>query len=149
MFDPDATDAAIAKGVGARSRKHELWYDDAAAALGRALAGAATDTDWAALVPFSYGRWDAEAAAYNGHMEEARNPEAAAAFADKGAFDPPATRAALAKLNVPVLVVAGRVDVGNPVSAMAQVADLFPRGELDGPTLFRTLVAARLSEPAQ
>jgi pimeloyl-ACP methyl ester carboxylesterase len=55
------------------------------------------------------------------------------------------------------MVVAGSVDVGNPVGAMAEVARLFPRGELvvqedaghfpwvDDPACFRELVAARLT----
>lgn len=47
-------------------------------------------------------------------MEAQRNPDAAAAFVAEGAFDPPATRAALAALDAPVLVLAGGWDVGNP-----------------------------------
>jgi len=89
-------------------------------------------------------------------MEAARNYEAVRAFAGEGAFDPPVTRAALAELDVPVVVVAGSVDVGNPVGAMVEVARLFPRGEIvvqdgaghfpwvDDPACFRKLVAARL-----
>ena len=60
----------------------------------------------------------------------ARRPELAAAFAADGAFDPEATRAALSRLEVPVLVVAGSHDVGNPPPVMQQVAAAFPDGEL-------------------
>ncbi len=63
-------------------------------------------------------------------MEAQRNPDAAAAFVAEGAFDPPATRAALAALDAPVLVLAGGWDVGNPPRVMAQVAELFPRAQL-------------------
>ncbi len=145
-----------ARSEVARSRTYEPWYREAAAALARAQAGTATEADWAAITPFTYGRWDNEVAAYNARMEAARNYEAARAFAGEGAFDPPVTKAALAELDVPVVVVAGSVDVGNPVGAMAEVARLFPRGEIvvqegaghfpwvDDPACFRKLVAARL-----
>jgi len=159
LVTPRAVDVEIsdeARSEVARSRADEPWYPEAAAALARAQAGTATDADWAAITPFTYGRWDEEVAAYNARMEAARNHEAARAFAADGAFDPPATKAALAKLDIPVVVVAGSVDVGNPVDAMAKVARLFPRGELvvqeraghfpwvDDPAYFRMLVAARL-----
>lgn len=141
----------------AESRAREPWYDEAAAALARAQAGTATDADWAAIAPFTHGRWDHEVAAYDARMEAERNHEAARAFGGVGAYDPTVTRAALATLDIPVMVVAGSVDVGNPVGAMAEVARLFPRGELvvqedaghfpwvDDPACFRELVAARLT----
>ncbi|MFD1827084.1 MULTISPECIES: alpha/beta fold hydrolase [Mumia] len=146
-----------ARSEVARSRSAEPWYDAAAAALARVQSGAAGDGDWAAITPFSYGRWDAEVAAYDAAMEASRNAVAAQAFGADGAFDPPATRAALAALDVPVVVVAGSADVGNPVDAMSEVAGLFPRGELvvqegaghfpwvDDPASFRTLAVRALS----
>lgn len=136
----------------ARRRDEEPSYQKAAAALRRVQAGTATDADWAALTPFSYGRWDDAARAYDARMEQRRNEEAAAAFGAHGAFDPPATRAALSRLQAPVLVVAGELDVGNPPQIMAQVAALFPHGRpvvqpeaghfpwVDNPDAFRALV---------
>ncbi|WP_262849575.1 alpha/beta fold hydrolase [Mumia quercus] len=141
----------------ARTRAGEPWYADAAAALARIQAGEPTPSDWAAITPLTYGRWDADVAAYDASTDASRNAEAAEHFGADGAFDPPATRAALATLDVPVLVLAGSVDVGNPVGAMTRVVDLFPRAELvvqegaghfpwvdDGPA-FRQLVATWLA----
>lgn len=141
----------------ARLRAEEPWYAEAAAALGRIQAGEPMPSDWAAITPLTYGRWDADVAAYDAAMEASRNGEAAEHFGADGAFDPPATRAALAALDVPVLVLAGSVDVGNPVGAMARVAELFPRGDLvvqegaghfpwvDDALVFRELVATWLA----
>lgn len=136
----------------ARSRAAEPWYAAAAAALARVQAGAAREDDWAAIAPFSHGRWDVEISAYDARMNAERDAVAARTFGSAGAFDPPATRAALAELDVPVLVLAGGVDVGNPIGAMAEVAQLFPRGEvalqegaghfpwMDDPAAFRSRV---------
>ena len=148
-----------ARSEVARSRRSEPWYPDASAALARVQTGAATAADWAALAPFSHGRWDDEVAAYDARMDAERNVEAARMFETEGAFEPVRTRAALAALDIPVLVLAGGVDVGNPVEAMAEVAALFRRGELvvqeraghfpwrDDPATFRSLVAAQGRRP--
>jgi pimeloyl-ACP methyl ester carboxylesterase len=56
-----------------------------------------------------------------------------AGFYAEGAFDPPATRAALAGLSAPVLVYAGEVDAAAPPGLLAGVAGpagLFPGWEL-------------------
>jgi len=146
-----------ARSEVARSRAAEPWYADAAAALARIQSGAPTATDWAAIAPLTYGRWDADVAAYDAAMDASRNPVAAQEFGADGAFDPEATRAALAALDVPVLVVAGSVDVGNPVGAMAELASLFPHADLvvqdgaahfpwvDDPEAFRQLVVPGLA----
>ncbi|MDQ3715029.1 MAG: alpha/beta hydrolase [Actinomycetota bacterium] len=150
---PDAARREIAQ-----LRKNESWYPEAAAALASIQDGAATEADWSAIAPFSYGRWDEAVQAYDAAVEARRKPDAAAAFVADGAFDPPATRAALAALDVPVLVLAGGWDVGNPPRVMVQVADLFFRGRLvvqpeaghfpwvDHPARFRELVATFLAE---
>lgn len=150
---PDADRREIAQ-----LRSGESWYPEAAAALASIQGGTATEADWAAITPFTYGRWDEAAQAYDASMEARRNPDAAAAFVADGAFDPPATRAALAALDSPVLVLAGGWDVGNPPRVMAQVADLFPRARLvvqpeaghfpwvDHPARFRELVTFFLAE---
>lgn len=114
----------------AQLRTHEPWYPAAAAALASIQAGNATTHDWSAIAPLTYARWDEATQAYHNTMEVRRNPEAAAAFTADGAFDPPATRAALAALDAPVLVLAGQWDVGNPPGTMAQVAEVLPRAQL-------------------
>ena len=63
-------------------------------------------------------------------MDEQRDDDMAMAFGAEGAHDPEAARAALARLDVPVVVLAGALDTGNPVPVMAEVAALFPRADL-------------------
>ena len=119
-----------ARSAVARSRAGEPWYPAASAALGRIQSGEARDGDWDAIAPFSFGRWDQAAAEYNAGMEAVAKPAAAAAFGAEGAFDPAATRAALAALRVPVDILAGSVDVGLPVTTMEELAGLFPNARL-------------------
>jgi proline iminopeptidase len=145
-----------ARSVVARSRAGEPWYEPAAAVLVRIQAGDPRATDWPAINPFSYGRWDSAAAEHAARMDASRNPLAATAFGAEGAFDPPATRAALAELDRPVTVLAGAVDVGLPLAALRELAGLFPNADLvvqpgaghfpwvDDPEAFATLVSARL-----
>lgn len=120
-----------ARSAVARSRAAEPWYPAAAAALTRIQTGNATDDDWDAITPFSYGRWDRTAETYDAHMHTLRNPSAAAMFGAEGAFDPPATRAALAALDVPVTVIAGALDIGLPLPVMQQLVEVFPTAILD------------------
>jgi pimeloyl-ACP methyl ester carboxylesterase len=124
----DITDDA--RSAVAQSRAREPWYERAAAALSRIQAGKASDQDWDAIAPFSFGRWDQAAAAYSAEMDATQNPVAVAAFGAEGAFDPPATRAALATLNVPVTILVGAVDIGLPVGTMEELAALFPAADL-------------------
>lgn len=119
-----------ARTAMARRRSREPWYAEAAAALQRVQEGSEDEADWRAVSAFMYGRWDGETQAYEAWMDERRRDEPAMAYGADGAFDPDATRAALATLNSPVLVVAGGCDAGNPPWVMAEVAALFPRGEL-------------------
>ena len=51
------------------------------------------------------------------------------AFVEDGAFDPEPTRRALAELDVPVVVLAGAFDSGNPVPVMAEVAAFFKHAD--------------------
>jgi proline iminopeptidase len=148
------TDAA--RSTVARTRAAEPWYEAAAAALARIQAGDARATDWSAIAPFSYGRWDRAAAAHTALMDAGRNHLAAAAFGADGAFDPPATRAAVAHLDVPVTVLAGAMDVGLPLPTMRELAGLFRCAELvvqpgaghfpwlDDPEVFAARVSAAL-----
>lgn len=110
----------------AQLRSDEPWFAAAFAALEAVVAGNATDESRKAIAPFFYGRWDAAAQAHHAGQEARRNDQAAAVFRSEGAFDPPATRAALATLTAPVLLLAGQVDLNTPVSVAAQFAELFP-----------------------
>ncbi|MER7753937.1 alpha/beta hydrolase [Kitasatospora sp. NPDC097643] len=111
-------------------RKDEPWFAEAFAALEEITAGRPSAAAWQAIAPFGYGRWDDTARAHLAAADHQRNAEAAAAYGAEGAFDPAATRAALARLAAPVLVLAGECDLNSPVPAMAEVAALFPHAEL-------------------
>jgi pimeloyl-ACP methyl ester carboxylesterase len=114
----------------ARRRRDEPWFPEAFAALESITAGRATATDWQAIAPFSYGRWDETARAHQAAGDERLNPEIVAAFGAEGAFDPTATRATLARFAPPVLLLAGEVDLGAPPATIAEFAELFPNAEL-------------------
>ncbi|MFV5992761.1 alpha/beta fold hydrolase [Streptomyces sp. NPDC056231] len=114
----------------AQLRRDEPWFPAAFAALEAIVAGKATSDDWKAIAPFSYGRWDEVAQAHQTAGDEQMNMEIVAAFGAEGAFDPDATRAALARFASPVLLLAGEVDLGAPPRTMAEFAGLFPKAEL-------------------
>jgi proline iminopeptidase len=111
-------------------RQDEPWFAAAAAAFERVAAGAGTEEDWEAMAPFFYGRWDATAQAHSAAGEKQANEDAARAFAAEGAFDPAATRAALAAFGAPVLVLAGGLDLQRPPRVAAEFAALFPASQL-------------------
>ncbi|WP_405764635.1 alpha/beta fold hydrolase [Streptomyces sp. NBC_01538] len=114
----------------ARLRRDEPWFPEAFAALDALVAGRAGADAFQAIAPFWYGRWDENARAHRAAEAVQRNNKAAAVFAVEGAFDPPATRAALTRLTSPVLVLAGEVDLNSPPPATAELAALFPHAEL-------------------
>lgn len=109
-----------------RMRQGEPWFADAAAAFERIQVDGGTEADWQAIQPFVYGRWDATAQAHNAQDARWAHDDAVQTFIADGAFDPPATRAALARLFAPVLVLAGEVDIADPPKVMAEYAGLFP-----------------------
>ncbi|MFC5827517.1 alpha/beta fold hydrolase [Nonomuraea insulae] len=113
----------------ARLRAHEPWFPTAFAALEAIVAGEVTAERVKAIDPFFYGRWDEETEVYQAAHDEHRNDEAAAQYTAEGAFDPEATRAALASFGAPVLVLAGEVDLNTPPSVAAELAGLFPDAE--------------------
>ncbi|WP_431931230.1 alpha/beta fold hydrolase [Nonomuraea jabiensis] len=140
----------------AQLRRDEPWFPEAFAALEAIVAGQATDDSWQAVAPFSYGRWDEVARAHHAADAERQDPEVMTAFGARGAFDPDATRAALARFAAPVLLLAGEVDLAAPPAAMAEFAGLFPDADLvvqpraghfpwlDDADRFRSTVAAFL-----
>jgi pimeloyl-ACP methyl ester carboxylesterase len=111
----------------AQLRKDEPWFPAAFAALKAITEG--TGSDWEAIAPFLWGRWDA-AAQKHPAASPPSNKEALALFAAEGAFDPETTRAALAAHEGPVLLLAGEFDLNSPPPAVAELAGLFPHASL-------------------
>lgn len=109
-----------------RLRRHEPWYEPAAAAYERIASGEATEADWEAITPFAYGRWDEAARAHAAATTAGEHADLAAAFRADGAFDPPANKTALSTLDVPVLFVAGETDISGAPKVMVEFAELFP-----------------------
>lgn len=107
-------------------RAGEPWFGPASAAFERLNAGQAADGDFAAIAAFNYGRWDTSAQAHYEQGRRRRNDQAAALFGAEGAFRPEATRAALAALGAPTLLLAGELDANSPPGVLAQFAALFP-----------------------
>ncbi|MEW2393797.1 alpha/beta hydrolase [Streptomyces venezuelae] len=124
-----AVDGSVRRGT-ALLRRDEPWFPAAFAALEEIVAGRATAGAFEAIAPFAYGRWDEAARAHRAAEDGQRNAEAAAVFGAEGAYDPKGTRAALARLGCPVLVLAGEADLNSPPPAMAELAGLFPAAEL-------------------
>lgn len=152
MPDRDARRAVI------NLRRGEPWFGNAAAALERLNAGAATDEDEDAIAPLYYGRWDTIAQAHDAAGETQVNEDAAEAFGADGAFDPQALRVALAEFGSPVLVLAGGVDMQWPPAVVAEFAGLFAAARfvvqphaghypwLDDPAWFVAAVTAFLAD---
>ncbi|MER5373304.1 alpha/beta fold hydrolase [Streptomyces sp. NPDC002553] len=125
---------AVGIAVSARTRRelallreHEPWFPQAFAAL-EAIAGG-TGSDWEAVAPFFWGRWDAAARRLHA-AGRPENAEAVALFAAEGAFDPKSTRAALADLQASVLLLTGEFDMNSPPRSAAEFAALFPDARL-------------------
>ncbi|MFI6938798.1 alpha/beta fold hydrolase [Streptomyces sp. NPDC050418] len=134
-------------------RSGEPWFEEAWPHFEARLRGETPDGPYAA---FFHGRWDERAQALEAAGSGQINPEAAQRYASEGAFDPPATRAALADLGAEVLVLTGALD-GGPLPRVAQRLDeVLPAAEfvvqpgaghfpwLDDPDAFRRTLAAFL-----
>ncbi|MFF8896588.1 alpha/beta fold hydrolase [Streptomyces lydicus] len=111
----------------AQLRKNEPWFPEAFAALQAITEG--TGSDWEAVTPFSWGRWDAAAQQHH-TAGQPRNQEAVAHFAADGAFTPERTRAALAACEAPVLLLTGEFDLNSPPVSSARFAEVFPDATL-------------------
>lgn len=114
----------------AQLRQDEPWFESAFAALTSITAGKPTDDAWKAIAPFFYGRWDEATRAHLAAEDAQRNDDAAAVFGAEGAYDPVRTRAALARFDAPVLLLAGEADLGAPPNVIERYARLFPHGTL-------------------
>ncbi|MFJ5309378.1 alpha/beta fold hydrolase [Streptomyces sp. NPDC088350] len=111
-----------------RLRKGEPWFEGAYPAFEAWLAG--TGEFDPVFEPFFYGRWDAVAEEHAALADGQFNDEAADLYFSEGAFDPPATRAALARLPAPVLVLAGELDGGPRPGLARRAAEVFLNAEL-------------------
>ena len=111
-------------------RQDEPWYPAAAAGFEAIVAGRARRADRIAVTPMAYSRWDAAAQAHQAAEAAQRNNQAARIFNSDGAFDPAATRAGLAQVDAPVLLLAGDLDWILPPVAAAEFAGLFPNAQL-------------------
>ncbi|MFI7017352.1 alpha/beta fold hydrolase [Streptomyces sp. NPDC050164] len=143
--------------AAARLRASEPWFADAFPAFESWLSGTG-DFD-PVFLPFFYGRWDDTARVHADREEDETNDDAADRYGADGAYDPNATRTALARVTAPVLVLAGEMD-GGPSPALARrAAEVFPVAEftvqpgaghypwLDDPEWFVRRVAAFFSGP--
>jgi pimeloyl-ACP methyl ester carboxylesterase len=141
-----------------RRRSAEPWFEESYAAMTAWSDGDDGDDNRRKAGAFFYGRWDRAAAAHWEHEVnlERRAPDAEAGYYRDGAFDPAATRAALARLDVPVLVYAGGADFGPTPEQAAEAVGLFPQGKLivqpgaghmpwvDDPAFFTSAIAGFL-----
>ncbi|WP_031155914.1 alpha/beta fold hydrolase [Streptomyces xanthophaeus] len=125
---------AVGVPVTARTRRElallrsaEPWFPTAFAALEAITAG--TGSDWEAVAPFFHGRWDAAAQRHHAAARPA-DPQVVAFFGAEGAFDPAATRAGIARLAAPVLLLTGEFDLNSPPEPTAACAELFPDATL-------------------
>jgi proline iminopeptidase len=111
-------------------RSGEPWYQAALQARRVAAAGRGSVQTLLQYAPFYYGRWDAAAQAHATAGLEPRAAMIGARYFSAGAFDPAATRAALARLTAPVLIYAGELDFTPTPQLAARAAELFPQAEL-------------------
>ncbi|MFJ3202671.1 alpha/beta fold hydrolase [Streptomyces sp. NPDC086989] len=108
-------------------RKDEPWFPAAFAALQAITEG--TGSDWDAVAPFFWGRWDAVARAQHAAGRPG-NQDAVAHFGAEGAFSPQGTRAALASCESQVLLLTGEFDLNSPPASVAEFAEVFPDATL-------------------
>lgn len=123
---PRALDVAITGETRrdlAQLRQNEPWFPTAFTAL-QAI-GEGTGSDWQAVAPFFWGRWDTTAQRHHAASQPS-NPEAVAGFAADGAFSAERTRAALADFEAPALLLTGEFDLNSPPVTVAEVAEAFP-----------------------
>ena len=119
------------------ARAGEWWYPAARAAgeawqeaVGRGASDEEIARLRAATAPFAYGRWNERSRAHSeAGPSQCSDAGAAGFYAD---FEPDVTalRADLARLDGPVLIVAGALDPAPTPAAAARLAELFPQAEV-------------------
>ncbi|MER6070638.1 alpha/beta hydrolase [Streptomyces sp. NPDC001817] len=114
--------------AAARLRAHEPWFAEAFPAFRAWLAGEAEFDE--RFLPFFHGRWDDTARAHTEAELEQTNEDAGERYFADGAFTPDATRAALAALTAPVLLLAGELDGGPRPDLARRAAEAFPNAEV-------------------
>ncbi|MFI5606992.1 alpha/beta fold hydrolase [Amycolatopsis sp. NPDC051903] len=136
LITPSARSLALDPSPGERRlavarRSAESWFPEVSLAYEAIANRHATSADWAAVAPLYYGRWDAAAKAHHATEAVQRNGKAARVYNSEGAFDPLRTRAGLAGVTAPVLVLAGALDWITPPGVASAVAALFPDAALE------------------
>jgi proline iminopeptidase len=111
-------------------RSNEPWYPAAVEAYRAAAAGRGSVENLLRYAPFYYGRWDEAARAHATTGLEPRAAQIGARYFSAGAFDPAATRAALARMTAPVLIYTGELDFTPTPQLAARAVELFPHAEL-------------------
>jgi pimeloyl-ACP methyl ester carboxylesterase len=109
-------------------REDEPWFEEAIGPFRAWLAGTG-DFD-PVFLPFFHGRWDDAARDHVARGEKESNHEAGDVYLSPDAFDPTATRAALARCPARVLVLAGERDGGPSPELARRCADVFPYAEV-------------------
>jgi len=112
-----------------RRRSGEPWYDEAAAAAEKAVAGDTSPETRLKYMPFLYGRWDDAAREHSTLGFSTRARKVRERFFADGVFDPPATVASLAGLTAPVLIYGGELDL-IPAEALHEAAKSFRAGQV-------------------
>jgi proline iminopeptidase len=103
----------------------------ARAAAEAAFGGDESEENRRGFLPFFYGRWDEAARTHAAAEEEAGHvPAVMDGYYAEGAFDPLQSKALLAKVTAPVLVLTGDLDLGPTPQRAAEAAALFPAGEV-------------------
>jgi proline iminopeptidase len=103
-------------------RRDEPWFAAGVAAFDRIQAAGETAADTERMMPFFYGRWDGAAQAHATATDQLYSEQLTEYFHAEGAFDPAATRAALAAFSPPVLLLGGELDLNTMPSVMAELA---------------------------
>lgn len=114
-------------------RSQEPWYADAVAAEKRIDEDEdnASDEDWLLFARFHYGRWDDEIAAFEAASDDQFvNEDAGSMYASPAALDPERTKAKLAALGAPVLILAAEYDSVPRPSVAEQAAGCFPNARV-------------------
>ncbi|BFV59404.1 alpha/beta hydrolase [Kitasatospora sp. CMC57] len=132
LLTPAAGALGLAEGPDDRAEAAALtagepWHPAALAALEATRQGV---FDFEGFAPLIYGRWGTAEQQHVADRATQAHPELGGLYYAEGAFDPQTTRAALAALTAPVLVLAGAYD-GSPNPAFAaRIAASFPAGEI-------------------